>query len=94
LLESLLADAPPEAGTTVAVLLNGLGSTKYEELFVLYKDINRRLLAEGLTPYTPIVNEMVTSLDMAGCSLTLCWLDAELTELLDAPCTSAAYTNS
>jgi dihydroxyacetone kinase len=51
------------------------------------------LLAEGLTPYKPIVNEMVTSLDMAGCSLTLCWLDDELTALLDAPCASAAYTN-
>ena len=92
LLEPLLADAPPEAGAPVAVLLNGLGSTQYEELFVLYKDIHRRLLAEGLQPYAPIVNEMVTSLDMAGCSLTLCWLDEELAALLDAPCTSAAYT--
>jgi dihydroxyacetone kinase len=92
LLDALLADAPPSAGSSVAVLLNGLGSTKYEELFVLYKDINRRLLAEGLQPYAPIVAEMVTSLDMAGCSLTLCWLDAELTELIDAPCASAAYT--
>lgn len=93
LLDTLLADAPPDAGSTVAVLLNGLGSTQYEEMFVLYKDINRRLCAEGLTPYKPIVNEMVTSLDMAGCSLTLCWLDDELTALLDAPCASAAYTN-
>ena len=92
LLDALLADAPPQAGAPVAVLLNGLGSTKYEELFVLYKDINRRLLAEGLQPHAPIVNEMVTSLDMAGCSLTLCWLDAELAALLDAPCMSAAYT--
>lgn len=93
LLDTLLADAPPTAGSTVAVLLNGLGSTQYEEMFVLYKDVDRRLRAEGLTPYTPIVNEMVTSLDMAGCSLTLCWLDDELTALLDAPCASAAYTN-
>lgn len=92
LLDTLIADAPPDAGLKVAVLLNGLGSTKYEELFVLYRDVNRRLLAEGLTPYKPIVNEMVTSLDMAGCSLTLCWLDDELAALLDAPCDSAAYT--
>ncbi|HHW85824.1 MAG TPA: dihydroxyacetone kinase [Chloroflexi bacterium] len=93
LLDTLLADAPADSGSRVAVLLNGLGSTQYEEMFVLYKDINRRLLTEGLTPYKPIVNEMVTSLDMAGCSLTLCWLDDELTTLLDAPCASAAYTN-
>lgn len=93
LLDTLLADAPSDAGTTVAVLLNGLGATQYEEMFVLYKDVHRRLVAEGLSPYKPIVNEMVTSLDMAGCSLTLCWLDDELTALLDAPCASAAYTN-
>jgi dihydroxyacetone kinase len=37
---------------------------------------------------------MVTSLDMAGCSLTLCWLDDELTRLLNAPCASAAYTHA
>ncbi|MFO7632089.1 MAG: dihydroxyacetone kinase subunit DhaK [Caldilinea sp.] len=92
LLDTLLEDAPPNGGASVAVLLNGLGSTKYEELFVLYKDVQRRLLAEGLQPYQPIVNEMVTSLDMAGCSLTLCWLDDEMTSLLDARCDSAAYT--
>ncbi|MCS6826124.1 MAG: dihydroxyacetone kinase subunit DhaK [Caldilinea sp.] len=93
LLDALLAEAPSDAGATVAVLLNGLGATQYEEMFVLYKDVHRRLLAEGLSPYKPIVNEMVTSLDMAGCSLTLCWLDAELTPLLDAPCASPAYIN-
>jgi len=42
--------------------------------------------------YQPIVNEMVTSLDMAGCSLSLLWLDDELQALLDTPCASAAYT--
>ncbi|MFZ1770120.1 MAG: dihydroxyacetone kinase subunit DhaK [Caldilinea sp.] len=94
LLATLLSDAPAGGGASVAVLLNGLGSTHYEELFVLYKDIHRRLLAEGLQPTRPIVAEMVTSLDMAGCSLTLCWLDDELTPLLNAPCASAAYTNA
>lgn len=94
LLATLLSDAPPWGGASVAVLLNGLGSTQYEELFVLYKDIHRRLLAEGLQPTQPIVAEMVTSLDMAGCSLTLCWLDDELTRLLNAPCASAAYTHA
>jgi dihydroxyacetone kinase len=76
----------------VAVLLNGLGSTQYEELFVLYKDVDQRLRAEGLEPYHPIIAEAVTSLDMAGCSLSLLWLDDELQALLDAPCRSAAYT--
>jgi dihydroxyacetone kinase len=76
----------------VAVLLNGLGSTQYEEMFVLYKDVDQRLRAEGLEPFHPIIAEAVTSLDMAGCSLSLLWLDDELQALLDAPCRSAAYT--
>lgn len=92
LLDTLLADVPPNAGKQVAVLLNGLGSTQYEELFVLYKDVARRLQAAGLATHAPIVAEAVTSLDMAGCSLSLLWLDEELRTLLDAPCRSAAYT--
>ena len=92
LLDTLLADTPPDGGKRVAVLLNGLGSTQYEEMFVLYRDIARRLVSEGLEPYHPIVAEAVTSLDMAGCSLSLLWLNDELQPLLDAPCASAAYT--
>ena len=98
LVESILADAPQHAASQglprAAVLLNGLGSTQYEEMFVLYRDIHALLVAAGVEPYKPIVAEMVTSLDMAGCSLSLMWLDDELQSLLDAPCTSAAYTHS
>ena len=92
LLDTLLADVPDGAGQEVAVLLNGLGSTQYEEMFVLYKDIQRRLVSAGLQVYRPVVGELVTSLDMAGCSLSLLWLDEELRTLLDAPCESAACT--
>ena len=92
LVETILADAPAHAGSRAAVLLNGLGSTQYEEMFVLYRDIHSLLVAAGIQPYRPLVNEMVTSLDMAGCSLSLMWLDNELQSLLDAPCASAAYT--
>jgi dihydroxyacetone kinase len=60
-------------------------------MLVLYKDVHDRLTGAGLEPYRPIVNEMVTSLDMAGCSLSLLWLDDELQPLLDAPCASAAF---
>jgi dihydroxyacetone kinase len=93
LLDTLLPDTPSSAGARVAVLVNGLGSTQYEELFVLYKAVDQRLRADGLEPYNPIVAEAVTSLDMAGCSLSLLWLDDELLPLLDAPCRSAAFTN-
>ena len=92
LVDTVLEHAPSNAGDRVAVLLNGLGSTKYEELFVLYAEVARRLEKLGLRLHDPIVDEMVTSLDMAGCSLSLLWLDDELSALYDAPCVSAAYT--
>jgi dihydroxyacetone kinase len=91
LVERLLADAPEDAGRRAAVLLNGLGSTTYEELFVLYRDVHRLLCDAGLDLYRPIVGEMVTSLDMEGCSLSLFWLDDELQPLWDAPARSPAF---
>jgi len=94
LVDTVLEDAPPDAGSRAAVLLNGLGSTQYEELLVLYKDVHAYLIDAGINMYQPIVNEMVTSLDMAGCSLSLLWLDDELQSLLDVPCASAAYTQA
>ena len=92
LVDTLLQEKPEGSGSRAAVLLNGLGSTQYEEMLVLYKDVHGRLDEAGVEVYRPIVNEMVTSLDMAGCSLSLLWLDDELQPLLDAPCASAAYT--
>jgi dihydroxyacetone kinase len=91
LVETVLNDAPETVGGEVAVLLNGLGSTKYEELFVLYKDVHNLLGKAGLKIYDPIVVEAVTSLDMAGCSLTLMWLDSTLKPLHDARAVTPAY---
>ena len=92
LVDPLLAEAPPDTDGRAAVLLNGLGATKYEELFVLYREIAPLLDRAGIIVHEPHVGEFVTSLDMAGCSLTLCWLDDELQELFDAPCSTPAYT--
>ncbi len=93
LVETLLDDAPEGAGSRAAVLLNGLGSTTYEELFVLYKDIHSLLQGAGLDLHAPLVGEAVTSLDMEGCSLSLLWLDEELEPLWDAPASSPAFTH-
>lgn len=92
LVDKILDDAPEGAGNRVAVLLNGLGSTKYEELFVLYRDVSRLLEERGIEIHEPTVGEIVTSLDMAGCSLTLMWLDDDLRELHDAPTATPAYS--
>lgn len=69
----------------VAAVLNGLGSTKYEELYVVFRRAAELLERRGLTLVEPEVGEHVTSLDMAGLSLTLTYLDPELEELWTAP---------
>jgi dihydroxyacetone kinase len=85
LTEKLLAERP--AGTSkVGVVLNGLGATKYEELFVLWTTVSTLLKDAGLDVVAPEVGEFVTSLDMQGCSLTLLWLDDELETLWLAAC--------
>jgi dihydroxyacetone kinase len=95
LVSSLLNELPDgitqASGQRVAVILNGLGSIKYEELFVLYRRIAQLLDAAGLTVVEPEVGELVTSFDMAGLSLTLCWLDAELEAFWCAPTLTPAY---
>ncbi|GAB3266411.1 dihydroxyacetone kinase family protein [Arthrobacter pigmenti] len=91
LAEPVLAQAPSEAGTKIGVILNGLGTTKYEELFLLWGLIAGRLREAGLEVVDPEVGELVTSLDMGGVSLTLMWLDEELAEYWTADTYTPAY---
>jgi dihydroxyacetone kinase len=78
-------------GGHIAVLVNGLGATKYEELFVLYSTVSDILTERNLTVVHPVVGEQVTSLDMAGVSLSIMFLDEELERLWLAPADSPAY---
>ncbi|KQO59783.1 dihydroxyacetone kinase family protein [Curtobacterium sp. Leaf261] len=95
LLVGRLLDELPEGvsvdGAHVVPILNGLGSVKYEELFVVYATVQRLLDEAGAVVVEPEVGELVTSFDMAGVSLTLFWPDAELEELWAAPADSPAY---
>ncbi|WP_285246826.1 dihydroxyacetone kinase family protein [Pseudarthrobacter sp. efr-133-R2A-89] len=91
LVSRVLAETPPDAGSRIAVILNGLGSTKHEELFVLWGTVAPLLRAAGCTLVMPEVGELVTSLDMAGVSLTITWLDEELEPLWVAPAETPAY---
>jgi dihydroxyacetone kinase len=92
---TLLADLPDgvenSEGRRIAVVLNGLGSVKYEELFVVYRRVAQLLADRGLTVVEPDVGEFVTSFDMAGASLTLVWLDDELERLWAAPADTPTY---
>ena len=78
----------------IAVILNGLGATKYEELFVLWKSVSQLLKAAGYEVVQPEVGEIVTSLEMAGCSLSIMLLDSELERLWCAPADTPAYRKS
>ena len=91
LLGELPADVGDLAGRRAAVLLNGLGTVKYEELFVLYRRVDALLAEAGVQVVEPQVGELITSLDMAGVSLTLCWLTDELAELWRAPADAAGF---
>lgn len=92
---SLMKECPEEIsqrqGQRVAPILNGLGSVKYEELFVVYRRVAQLLTAEGLVVVEPEVGEFVTSFNMAGASLTLLWLDDELETLWRAPANAPAF---
>jgi D-erythrulose 4-kinase len=87
----LLEDAPEDRGDRVVVIVNGLGTVKYEELFVLYRAVARLLDDAGITIVQPESGELVTSLDMAGASVTLFWLTPELEELWADPADTPAY---
>ncbi|RDH79751.1 DAK2 domain-containing protein [Mycolicibacterium moriokaense] len=91
LVDGVLADAPASESTRIAVILNGLGQTKYEELFVVWGTVARLLRERGYEIVEPEVGELVTSLDMAGCSLTVMWLDDELERYWRAPADTPAY---
>lgn len=85
LVDGVLADSTGIITGRAAVLLNGLGTVKYEELFVVWKHVSELLSAKGIAVVQPEVGEHVTSLDMAGLSLTLMHLDGELESLWLAP---------
>lgn len=91
LVEGVLAELPSQENKKIGAILNGLGSTKYEELFIVWATISRLLSEAGYTVIEPEVGELVTSLDMAGCSLTLVALDEELETLWKAPALTPAY---
>lgn len=91
LLERVLAEEPADSTKRVGVILNGLGATKYEELFVVWRTVARLLRERGYTVVDPEVGELVTSLDMAGLSLTLVYLDDDLERLWRAPADTPAF---
>ena len=89
MLSLLLADMPLESGDHVSILVNSLGATPPEELYIVYRFVARKLTGLGARIVMPLVGRYATSMEMAGMSLTICQLDAELETLLKAPCDCA-----
>lgn len=85
LLDSILRDLSPKAGSQVLLHVNGFGATPLMELYVLYHDAAKQLRSMGYEPVRSLVGNYTTSLEMAGASLTVTVLDDELRNLWDAP---------
>ncbi len=82
---AVLDDLPFAAGDAVLAFVNGMGGTPLMELYVIFNELHELLDGRGITVARNLVGSYITSLDMAGCSITLLRLDDELTELWDAP---------
>jgi dihydroxyacetone kinase-like protein len=85
MMQPILADLPFVKGDEAAVLVNGLGATPKEELYVLYRRVAAILKTAGIRIFRVYVGEYATSMEMAGASVSLCKLDGELKRLLGRP---------
>ncbi len=91
LLAAVASDLALRDGDRVAVLVNGLGATPLEELYIVYRRVHAGLAGRGVTVDRSFVGEFATSLEMAGASLSVMRLDDRLTGWLDAPARSPFY---
>jgi dihydroxyacetone kinase-like protein len=92
MVERLLADMPLGKGERVSVLVNSLGATPHEELYIMYRRLNKILAGKGITIVMPLVGRYATSMEMTGATITFCRLDSELERLLKAPAECAFWT--
>lgn len=91
-LNTLLKDMSVASGEEVSILINGLGATSIEELYILANDVSEQLTAKGIKIYHAFVGEYATSMEMAGASISICKLDEELKEWIDYPVNTPFYT--
>ncbi|WP_271813139.1 dihydroxyacetone kinase subunit DhaK [Clostridium beijerinckii] len=91
LMSKIIEDIKLSSGEEVAVMVNGLSSTPLMELYIVNKKVNEILEEKGVKIHKTFVGEFMTSLEMAGFSITVLKLDSELKELLDAPANTPAF---
>jgi phosphoenolpyruvate---glycerone phosphotransferase subunit DhaK len=83
--EAIVSDLAPSNRAELLAFVNGLGGTPQIELYLIYNELAKQLSARGLKATRSLIGNYITSLEMAGASITLLELDPELTELWDAP---------
>jgi len=89
---AILEDLKPQAGDRLAVMVNGLGATPPEELYILFRKVHQILAQREIKIYRAYVGEFATSMEMAGASFTFFRLDDELIQLLDHPADTPFFT--
>jgi dihydroxyacetone kinase-like protein len=85
LMQPIVDDLELRAGDRVLALVSGLGGTPQQELYIAFRHVHQVLTARGIQVARNLVGNFLTSLDMAGCTITLLRLDSELITLWDAP---------
>jgi dihydroxyacetone kinase-like protein len=85
LVEAILVDLDLCPGNEVLAMVSGLGATPQQELYIVFRHLHRLLTGNGLVVARQLVGNYITSLDMAGCILTLLKLDPDLKAFWDAP---------
>lgn len=94
-LKTLLNDMPVAAGEEVCLLINGLGSTSVEELYILCNSVRSLLDQYGIKVYRSFVGEYATSMEMAGASISICKIaDQEMKDQIDLPVKTPFYTQA
>lgn len=92
MMDRLLADMPLARGDRCSILVNSLGATPQEELYIMYRRAKARLEGDGAAIVMPLVGRYATSMEMTGATITLLKLDDETERLLKAPCHCAFWT--
>jgi dihydroxyacetone kinase-like protein len=92
--DMIVEDMRIESGDRLAVMVNGLGATPLEELYILYRKIHGSIIDFAASVYRAYIGQYATSMEMAGASITLFKLDSELITLLDHPAQSPFFVQA
>ena len=93
-MKTLLDDMPVKEGEEICVLVNGLGATSIEELYILSGSVRKILDEKGIKTYRTFVGEYATSMEMAGASISICKVDDEMKKWIDMPVKTPFYTQA